>query len=202
MKTFEQQLMEKYPELFHKNDDGELECACGVWVPPGWEKIINGLCCSMVQYTTSTYRTKIQVINKMYYVWSSCADVLDWMHTKFVRLFPKYNNWEHNKPFFALVAKLRAKYYKCIKYNRVYPPKVQINQIKEKFGGLRFYYTGGDDHVAGMIQFAEYLCNKTCEVTGEDGVLCVRGGWYKTLSLNLLQQDPYNGYVASKNGCN
>ena len=30
-------------------------------------------------------------------------------------------------------------------------------QIKEKFGGLRFYYDGGDDTVAGIIQMAEAM---------------------------------------------
>jgi hypothetical protein len=31
---------------------------------------------------------------------------------------------------------------------------LQIDQIKEKFGGLRFYYHGGDNEVRGMVNFA------------------------------------------------
>ena len=41
---------------------------------------------------------------------------------------------------------------------------------------------------------AEYLCNQTCEVTGKSGVLCVRGGWYKTLSPELLKESTCEGY--------
>ena len=32
---------------------------------------------------------------------------------------------------------------------------VRVNQVKEKFGGLRFYYTGGNDIIAGLVAFAE-----------------------------------------------
>jgi hypothetical protein len=37
-----------------------------------------------------------------------------------------------------------------------YKPVV-VQQVKEKFGGLRFYYYGGDDIIAGMVSFAEAM---------------------------------------------
>lgn len=57
---------------------------------------------------------------------------------------------------------------------------VKISQIKEKFGGLRFYYDGGDQYVAGMVQMAEIWASHTCEVCGERGT-SRSGGWIKTL---------------------
>lgn len=57
---------------------------------------------------------------------------------------------------------------------------VLVDQIKEKFGGLRFYYTGGDDYVDGVIAMAERWAECTCEVCGERGYPR-KLGWIRTL---------------------
>lgn len=59
-------------------------------------------------------------------------------------------------------------------------PQVVVAQIKEKFGGLRFYYDGGDDRVQGMVSMAESWASKTCETCGAPGK-SREGGWIKTL---------------------
>lgn len=59
-------------------------------------------------------------------------------------------------------------------------PQVVVSQIKEKFGGLRFYYDGGDDTVSGMVTMAEELASKTCEKCGAPGKVRP-GGWITTL---------------------
>ena len=41
--------------------------------------------------------------------------------------------------------------------------QVTLDQIKEKFGTLRFYYTGGDDEISGMVRMAESMSGVTCE---------------------------------------
>jgi hypothetical protein len=58
--------------------------------------------------------------------------------------------------------------------------QVEVNQIKEKFGGLRFYYSGGDDTVDGMVRMAEAWANVTCEECGVPGKRR-SGGWIRTL---------------------
>ena len=66
-------------------------------------------------------------------------------------------------------------------------PLFSILQIKEKFGGLRFYYTmntKNDDlyrKVQAMIDNAEDASYETCQITGKPGVLCKSGSWYMTL---------------------
>ena len=57
---------------------------------------------------------------------------------------------------------------------------VTIAQIKEKFGGLRFYYDGGDSVVAGMVYMAEAWAAHSCEVCGNMGK-SRSGGWIRTL---------------------
>jgi hypothetical protein len=59
-------------------------------------------------------------------------------------------------------------------------PQVVVAQIKEKFGGLRFYYDGGDEQVHGMVRIAEAWANRTCETCGERGKQR-GGGWIRTL---------------------
>ena len=68
-------------------------------------------------------------------------------------------------------------------YNLKIPKKVKqvtIHQIKEKFGGLRFYYQGGDDQIYGMVRMAESWAARTCEECGNPGQIR-SGGWMKNL---------------------
>ena len=59
-------------------------------------------------------------------------------------------------------------------------PQVTVAQIKEKFGGLRFYYDGGDEHINGMVRMAEAWADASCEECGAPGKRR-DGGWIKTL---------------------
>jgi hypothetical protein len=58
--------------------------------------------------------------------------------------------------------------------------QVTANQIKEKFGGLRFYYSGGDDTIDGMVRMAESWAAHSCETCGAPGY-SRGGGWIRTL---------------------
>lgn len=58
--------------------------------------------------------------------------------------------------------------------------QVVVAQIKEKFGGLRFYYGGGDDKVHGMVRMAESWAAHSCEECGKPGILR-HSGWLETL---------------------
>ena len=57
----------------------------------------------------------------------------------------------------------------------------RFTQIKEKFGGLRFYINEGSKEVYDRITEAEKLSYETCEVTGNPGKLRTDIGWYLTL---------------------
>lgn len=58
--------------------------------------------------------------------------------------------------------------------------QVVVGQIKEKFGGLRFYYDGGDEQITGMVRMAESWAAHTCEECGKPGK-SRSGGWIQTL---------------------
>lgn len=57
---------------------------------------------------------------------------------------------------------------------------IYVEQIKEKFGGLRFYFQGGDERIDGMVTMAEAWAARTCETCGDKGERR-HGGWVRTL---------------------
>lgn len=57
---------------------------------------------------------------------------------------------------------------------------VQVSQVKEKFGSLRFYVVGGDEQIKGMIDLAESLSEKICEECGRPGKQKNVKGWIIT----------------------
>ena len=42
----------------------------------------------------------------------------------------------------------------------------KIYQIKEKFGTLRFYYEGGNEHIRTIVDYTEFISGYICEDTG------------------------------------
>lgn len=72
----------------------------------------------------------------------------------------------------------QLKYNTDPEYKLDYTP-VKFDQIKEKFGGLRVYYCGGDEYVCGMVSMAEAISYQICEECGNKGGPN-KGGWIKT----------------------
>jgi hypothetical protein len=64
----------------------------------------------------------------------------------------------------------------CDSYVSCHP---RAAQVKEKFGGLRFYMTSGTDEIFDLIEEAEALSCKTCEECGKPGEERP-GGWIHT----------------------
>jgi len=61
--------------------------------------------------------------------------------------------------------------------------QVVVKQVKEKFGGLRFYCRNLDILINGMIWFAESLSYSICEECGELGGELNEKGYTQTLCL-------------------
>lgn len=59
--------------------------------------------------------------------------------------------------------------------------QVTLDQVKEKFGTLRFYYTGGDDYIRGLVSMAESMSGVTCEQCGAPAERDSDNGWVNTL---------------------
>ena len=58
----------------------------------------------------------------------------------------------------------------------------EVCQVKEKFGGLRFYINDGSDEVFNRIHKAEKESFTICEITSKVGELRTDIPWFRTLS--------------------
>jgi hypothetical protein len=112
------------------------------------------------------------------------------METRFPKMFANpYGGFAVGKGWWPIIESLCGQIHNHVewkqnqkeKYERGEGcPDVTIAQIKEKFGGLRFYYDGGDDTVDGMVRMAESWASHSCEECGKPGT-SRSGGWVRTL---------------------
>lgn len=56
----------------------------------------------------------------------------------------------------------------------------RVTQVKEKFGGLRFYYSGGNEMTEELIESAEIRSESICMECGDAGERR-SGGWVITM---------------------
>jgi hypothetical protein len=60
-------------------------------------------------------------------------------------------------------------------------PNFAVVQVKEKFGGLRYYINGPNERIHKLVALTERASELTCEVCGGWGKTRRRGCWLKTL---------------------
>lgn len=109
------------------------------------------------------------------------------MEEKYSKMFSQpYGGFAINSGWWPIVETLcgqiqhRIDWWNKNRETRPVIEQVVVEQIKEKFGGLRFYYTGGDDVIHGMVRMAEAWAEHHCEECGKPGK-SRSGGWIKTL---------------------
>ena len=66
--------------------------------------------------------------------------------------------------------------------------QIEVTQVKEKYGGLRFYYQGGDKLIDGMVWLAENLSYKICEQCGATEGVTQTKGWIVTLCPKCMKE--------------
>lgn len=80
--------------------------------------------------------------------------------------------------WYNLIYKLSKDIQDCIDLNGY--KQVEAVQVKEKFGGLRYYVDSATEDIWDLIDVAEQDSYTICEVCGKPGKL-IGGGWMRTL---------------------
>lgn len=124
--------------------------------------------------------------------WIDYRDFEYYMHQAYPELFTdSTQGWECGSGWWALLDQLCRQIQHWQEWqqkrNAEFVP-VKITQVKEKFGTLRFYYTGGDDYVSGLVAMAEAMSATICETCGNPGTTASTGGWLATLCEKHHQQ--------------
>ena len=159
---FEKHMAEKYPRYC-----GEQARFGGYAIGEGWYPIIEQLIAEIDYYTKWRRNTRAYELKRQRAKKHGIEGVLKFM----VKPGRTPTEWdiENAENIMSNEQKIPEK----VSY-------VRIDQIKEKFGGLRFYYEGGDDHISGMVRMAELWAGRTCEKCGNKGERR-QGGWVRTL---------------------
>ena len=179
-KEIDELLCENYPKIFaHRHGDMTMTAMCwGFDHGDGWFDIINALCARIQHH-------------------------IDWRNQD-RKLAIEYNialNKAKNGDLSALVAyfsKGGHEWAQKMAQNslegdeREVPeevPQVVAEQVKEKFGTLRFYYNGGDEYVRGLVSMAEWASANICEVCGERGRIRGTGWLYVSCNKHAKEED-------------
>lgn len=96
-----------------------------------------------------------------------------------------------------LLRELSKKLIPLVKqFNKDYPPKPEemyngfaVVQVKEKFGGLRYYTNYSSEEIDTLIDVYETLSYKTCETCGKPGKNMGKGWYYTACPEHTKEQD-------------
>ena len=99
-----------------------------------------------------------------------------------------YNNYKNDCDYAAFRESLKGWGWKThvrplVDYCEAH--NICICQIKEKFGGLRFYTAGHTKDFQKLLEAAEIACDKTCEFCGDPGKL--RSGDWLTVRCDKCE---------------
>lgn len=112
------------------------------------------------------------------------------MSKKLIDKYPKLykDNLIDNTPFILFGFEHGAGWYDIIDKlsEKIYNFDVKVIQVKEKFGGLRYYVDVYEDketakEIYKWIHEAEDESYITCELCGAKNATQTRGGWIRTL---------------------
>ena len=173
-RELDEYLCKVYPKIMVNRDKDMTEtCMCwGFEVGQGWFQILNQLMSNIQHHIDWSIHNRDIAIAYNEMITQCKAGDYTLFEERYKDIKPENQEW-------------KAKHLKDIIEGdlRTIPdvvPQVTLDQVKEKFGTLRFYYSGGDDMIRGMVSMAESMSSVTCEECGKPGT-STSGGWIKTV---------------------
>lgn len=169
-------LCRRYPKIF-RDRYAPMTVTAMCWgfdCGDGWFTIIDALCANIQGHINHSRKERLHALRynralwwavngdiaslERYYTYSDSDRALEWAKKRAAE--------DLLKPVFRPVPEAAD--------------QVVAVQIKEKFGGLRFYVHGADSTIHNYITMAESMSYRMCEVCGAPGKV-YRDGWHTTL---------------------
>ena len=143
-------LLERYPEIF-VNYGGDMTKTCMAWgfeIGNGWFDIMDK-CCANIQNNYENAKRQYE-----------------------------YRLKEYNKSDEEIAEQVEkfGEHMKRPEKPPEEPTQLVAEQVKEKYGTLRFYSYGGCDKDDGAIDMAESMSSRICDICGNPGKVN-DGGW-------------------------
>lgn len=187
MNEFNKKLLNDFPELFPRIDDIPVLPECGISVYKKWEDVVYNLFSAISSYQEQThYEHSLNIKDRIIeWVWKNTFLRI---HNFLFSTFNPYKTLIDSKEkayiisleieveakklrFYELKTKIRNISQRVLSKSRAFKinmrtrkvreiPPFCIDQIKDKFGFLTIYYSGGDDYVKGLVSFASKIAPK------------------------------------------
>lgn len=181
-KELDEKLCAAFPKLFvNRHADMRTTAMCwGFDCGDGWYEILNHLCGNIQHHIDWKERQREVAIKHN-------AMVAKMQAGDFTEFEQKTQGWTED------YCKLQRERYLSESARAVPDPiaQVTVDQVKEKFGTLRFYYSGGDSTIDGMVRMAESMSSVMCEECGSIGRRH-HGGWVRTLCDTHAEEQGYH----------
>jgi hypothetical protein len=168
-------LCSKYPKIFADRNKSMMEtCMCWGFPEDGWFNILDRLCANIQHHIDQVIERNERNRKYIDMVAAAKAGNFD--------LFDENFSWCKDKP--EVIEKYRKEVLEdpIPEWRKEDPeiPQVVADQVKEKYGTLRFYYHGGDEYIRGLVSMAESMSGVVCEQCGSPGKT-LGPGWIMTL---------------------
>lgn len=162
-------LCKEYPKIFMNRHAPMTQTAMcwGFDHNDGWYNIINMMCANIQSHIDWTRTCRLQALRYNRALIRACSG--DYSN------YNRMSLWEQRQ-----ITEEMSMPEPQLKPVPEACPQVVAVQVKEKFGTLRFYYSGGDDIVSGIVRMAESISSVTCEICGDAGNSSSYG-WIRTL---------------------
>lgn len=167
----DEKLCKEFPLMFKNRHASATEtCMCwGFACDDGWYNILHALCTGIQWHINQSIQNNARATEyeqrRLSVISGDCA-----MFDEYTRGMPAEQIAQMKS---NLLVNLPEKIEPVV-------PQVVVTQVKEKFGGLRFYYDGGDSVIEGMVRMAERMSAVTCEECGAPGIRRP-GNWVRAL---------------------
>jgi hypothetical protein len=160
----EEKLYKKYPKLFKEVGLPPTQScmAFGIECSDGWYHILD-VACDMIQNHINQRRSSVFYVKKYNRALSQAINGND----KNLRYHYKKLGWIEKDIEQKVKADLEKKQFREQFWE--VPPQLVFSQIKEKYGTLRIYATGGDGYCEGVIDMAQAWSARVCEECGAQG---------------------------------
>lgn len=179
----DKKLVEKYPKIFaQRNKSMQETLMCwGFECEDGWYNLIDKLCGTIQSHIDNKNRNRQFSIE----------------YNQMVEQVLRGDTELFNARYQGYKEDYKEKILNDIKSDKITLkediskefPQIEVVQVKEKFGTLRFYTNYGDDYIYGAIEMAESMSAVTCETCGAPGKLFSYGWWHVACDVHKTQDD-------------
>lgn len=170
------ELCNKYPRIFRdRHADMRVTAMCwGFECGDGWFNILDAACGQIQQHIDWTRNNRARALRYNRALARALGGDLGGLrHFRSLGMSESASNWREQMVQSDIARATPLEVPEAC-------TQVVAVQVKEKFGGLRFYTNGGDSVVDGILRMAESMSYRTCEVCGSPGKV-YRDGWHVAL---------------------